>query len=131
MKEVKGEISEAEARVTKLDAQEVEFTDAITREKERFDGLKEQTADLDQYELTDARLALRPQMERTARDRIQSGLSSGKVSFWDYEGSIRDVDTLLHEEDMAQRHEEQKRYRERKNTYEQPKRKSHTRDYGR
>ena len=74
-----------------------------------FEELKEQAADLDPYELTDARLVIRPQMEHTAHDRIQSGLSSGKVSFWGYEGSILDTDTLLREEDMAALHKEQKR----------------------
>ena len=114
MKEVKGEISEAEARVMKLDAQEVEFTGAINREKEKFDGLKEQAADLDQDELTDARLVLRPQIERAARDRIQSGLSSGKVSFWDYEGSKKGADRWLDEEGMAERREDQKRKEQRR-----------------
>jgi len=118
MKQVADEISKSEKRVEDLDEQEVEFTDAINREKEKFDGLKEQAADLDPYELTDARLAIRPQMEHTAHDRIQSGLSSGKVIFWDYEGSILDTDTLLREEDMAALHKEQKRRKGQKITYE-------------
>ena len=121
MNEVKGEISEAETRVMKLDAQEVEFTGAINREKDKFDGLKEQAADLDQDELTDARLTIRPQMERTARERIRSGLSSGKISFWDYEGSKKDADEWLGEEGMAERHEEKKRRKEKKTTLSSPK----------
>ena len=131
MKQVAGEISKSEKRIEELDVQEAEFTGAITREKEKFDELKEQAADLDPYELTDARLALRPEMERTARERIRSGTSSGKIGFWDYECSVRDADTLLREEDMAQRHEEQKRYREWENNRAQPKRKPHSRDYER
>ena len=124
MKEVKGEISEAEARVTRLDGQEVEFTGAIKREKEKFDGLKEQAADLDQDELTDARLALRPQMERSAYDRIQSGLSSGKPEFWKMESSFRDADRVLGEEGMAERHEAQKRREEHEFDYQPQKRES-------
>ena len=108
MKKIAGEISKSEKHIEELDAQEVEFSDAINQEKEKFDELKEQAAELDPYELTDARLALRPEMERTARERIRSGTSSGKVSFWDCEGSVQDADTILHEEDLAQRHEEQK-----------------------
>ena len=131
MKQVAGEISKSEKRIEELDVQEAEFTGAITREKEKFDELKEQAADLDPYELTDARLALRPEMVRTARERIRSGTSSGKIGFWDYECSVRDADTLLREEDMAQRHEEQKRYREWENNRAQPKRKPHSRDYER
>lgn len=131
MNEVKDEISEAEARVVKLDSQEVEFTCAIKREKDKFDGLKEQAADLDQDELTNARLALRPQMERTARDRIQSGLSSGKVSFWDYEGSKKDADRWLDEEGMAERHEEKTRRREREKEQQYPRRKPQSHEQGR
>ena len=131
MKEIKGDISEAEGRVVKLDAQEVEFTGAINREKEKFDGLKEQAADLDPYELTDARLALRPQMEHTAHDRIQSGLSSGKVSFWDYEGSKKDADRWLGEEGMVERHEARKRRKEREIAYESQRRKPRFHEQGR
>lgn len=131
MNEVKGEISEAEARVMRLDAQEVEFTGAIKREKEKFDGLKEQAADLDQDKLTDARLALRPQMERTTHDRIRAGLSSGKVGFWDFEGSKKDADEWLGEEGMAERHEEKKRRREREITQSLPKRNQRSHERGR
>ena len=131
MNEVKGEISEAEARVTRLDAQEVEFTGAIKREKEKFDELKEQATDLDQDELTDARLALRPQMECTAHDRIRAGLSSGKVSFWDYEGSKKDADRWLDEEGMAERHEAQKRRREWEDEQQYPRRKPRSHEQGR
>lgn len=131
MKQVAGEISKSEKRIEDLDVQEAEFTGAINREKEKFDGLKEQAADLDPYELTDARLALRPEMERAARERIRSGTSSGKIGFWGYECSIRDADTLLREEDMAQRHEEQKRRREREITYEPQKRKPRSHEWDR
>ena len=126
MNEVKGEISEAETRVMKLDAQEVEFTGAINREKDKFDGdgLKEQASDLDHDELIDARLALRPQMERSAYDRIQSGLSSGKPEFWKMESSFRDADRVLGEEGMAERHEAQKRREEHEFDYQPQKRES-------
>ena len=115
----------------RLDAQEVEFTGAIKREKEKFDELKEQATDLDQDELTDARLALRPQMERTAHDRIRAGLSSGKVSFWDYEGSKKDADRWLDEEGMAERHEAQKRRREWEDEQQYPRRKPRSHEQGR
>ena len=131
MNEVKGEISEAEARITKLDAQEVEFTGAINREKDKFDELKEQAADFDQEELTDARLALRPQMERSARDRIRSGLSSGKPEFWKMESSFRDADRVLGEEGMAERREEKKRRGEWENEQQYPKRKPRSHEQGR
>ena len=70
----------------KLDAQEIKFTGAINREKEKFDGLKAQAADLDRNELTDARLALRQQMGAEAQAgaiNIDAALKSswGPASF--------------------------------------------------
>ena len=111
MKKVEGEISKCEARIVKLDAQEVEFTGAISREKEKFDGLKAQAADIDQDELADARLALRPQMEREAQDRILRADSGRKISFWNFQGSISDADKLLGEDGMAERLEKRNRMR--------------------
>ena len=111
MKKVEGEISKSEARIMKLDTQEVEFTGAINREKEKFDGLKAQAADIDQDELSDARLALRPQMEREAQDRIRIAEGGRKISFWDFQGSISDADKLLGEDGMAERREERERLR--------------------
>ena len=111
MREVEGEISKYEVRIVKLDAQEVEFSGAISREKEQFDGLKAQAADLDQDELTDTRLALRPQMEHEAQDRIRRAEDGRKISFWNFQGSISDTDKLLGEDGMAERHEERERLR--------------------
>ena len=111
MKKVEGEISKSEARIVELDAQEAEFTGTISREKEKFDKLKAQAADLDQDELTDARLALRPQMERKAHDRICGTVGGSKISFWNLQGSISNADKLLGEDDMAERREEWKRLR--------------------
>lgn len=95
----------------KLDAEEVEFTDAINREKEKFEGLKARAADLDQDELADARLALRPQIEREAQERIRRAEGGRKISFWNLQSSISDVDKLLGEGVIAERHEERKRLR--------------------
>ena len=111
MKEVEGEISKSEASIVKLDAQEVQFTGAINREKEKFDGLKAQATDLDQDELTDARLALRQQMECEAQDRIRRAERGKKISFWNFQGSISDADKLLSEDGMAEQRKELKRLR--------------------
>ena len=85
MEKVEGEISKSEARIVKLDAQEDEFTGVINREKEKFDGLEAQTADLDQDELADARFALRPQMEREAQNRIRRAEGGRKISLWNFQ----------------------------------------------
>ena len=111
MKEVEGEISKTEVRIVKLDTQEIKFTDAINREKEKFDELKVQATDLDQDELTDARLALRQQMESKAQTRIRRAEGGRKVSFWSFQGSISDADKLLGEDGMAERRKEWKRLR--------------------
>ena len=101
MKDVEGEISKSEARIVELEAQELEFTGTINREKEKFDDLKVQAADLDQNELTAARLALRPQMENEGRERIRRGAPNGRVSFTKYHASVRDADRVLDEDGLA------------------------------
>ena len=111
MKEVEVEISKSEARIVKLDAHEVKFIGAINREKEKFDGLKAQAADFDQDDLTDARFALRQQMEREAQNRIRRAEGGRKINRWKFQGSISDADKLLGEDGMTERHEERKRLR--------------------
>ena len=111
MKQVEGEISRSEAHIVKLNAQEIKFTGAISREKEKFDGLKAQAADIDQDKLTDARLALRPQMERETHDRIRGAEGGRKLSFWNFQVSISDADKLLGEDGMAERRKERKQLR--------------------
>ena len=123
MKEVEGEISKSEACIVKLDSQEVRLIGAINREKEKFDGLKAQAVDLDQDELADARLALRPQMENEGRERIHRAEGGRKINLWKFQGSISDTDKLLGENDMAERREEQKRLR-RMEECQRPKRKT-------
>ena len=106
MKDVEGEISKSEARIIELEAQELEFTGTINREKEKFDDLKAQAADLDQNELTVTRLALRPQMENEGRERIRRSAPDGRVSFAKYQASVREADGALGEDDITQRREE-------------------------
>ena len=123
MKHVESEISRADARIAELDAQEVELSIGIRQEKEKFDGLKKQAADLDQDELNDARLVLRPQMEREAQARIRKEEGGREINFWHFQSSSGDVDKLLDEDNMAERREAQKRRMEREKTYQSQKRK--------
>lgn len=113
MKQVKSEISGAEADMVRLDKDETTLTDAIDKEREKFIGLKEQATGLDRSELTDARLAIRPQMEAQAKERIRVAMSSGKLDFWKYQASTRDTDTMLGEDGMAEQREREKRINER------------------
>jgi hypothetical protein len=108
MKQVKGEIRGAEADMVRLDKDETTLTDAIDREREKFTKLKEQAAVLDRDGLTVARLAIRPQMETQAKERIRRAMSSGKLDFWKYQASVRDTDTMLGEDGMAEQREHEK-----------------------
>ena len=107
MKQIKREITAAEADAVKLDKRETAYTDAIGKETKRFTELKKQSAALNQAELTDARLAIRPQMEDRAKERIRGAMSDGEVSFWSFLSSISDVDRSLGEENLAEHHRQQ------------------------
>ena len=97
----------------RYDAADAALTQKIDHAKERFDGLREQAAEYDRNELTDARLALRQGMESEAHDRIKRNIKGGKVSIRDYWSSISDADALLGETGMAERRREQRRREER------------------
>ena len=127
MKQVKSEISGAEADMVRLGKDETTLTDAIGKEREKFTELKEQAAGLDRAELTDARLALRPQMEAQAKERIRGAMSSSQVSFWNFQLSIREADKLLGEDGLADRYGQGRRQREQKTPHE-PRRQA--REYG-
>ena len=99
--------------MVRLGKDETTLTDAIDREREKFTDLKEQAAVLDRDGLTDARLAIRPQMEAQAKERIRVAMSSGKLDFWKYQASTRDTDTMLGEDGMAEQREREKRINER------------------
>jgi len=131
MKQVKGEISSAEADMVKLGKDETTLTDAIGREREKFTELKEQAAGLNRGELTDARLALRPQMEGKAKERIRGTMSSGKVSFWNYQLSLQDADKLLGETGMAKQREFEKHEEEKENAYQPQRHKDRSQGWGR
>ena len=121
MKEAKREISKSEARIVKLDAQEIQFTGAINREKEKFNWLKAQAVDLDQDELTAVRLALRPQMENEGCERIRKGAPDGRISFTKYQVAVRDADRALTENSTGKRYQKQKRKKEFENGFHQEK----------
>ena len=86
---------------------ETRYTSNITKSTQEFNRLKEQSADFALFELTDARLALRPSMEEAAQERIRKEAPDGKISirgFW--------TDKLLREDGMVAWHKEQERHRE-------------------
>ena len=85
-----------EAALKKLSQQEEKYTAELNDALQQYAELKEQAAEFDQNELQDARLALRPAMERSAVDRVQSAYGNKYDSLMMYD-SKRDVVALLNE----------------------------------
>ena len=102
MLDVKGDISETEAGVRRMNKQETVIKEKIDKTKVEFDGLKKQAADLDLYDLTEARLSIRPKMESEAGERIRKALGGKQPGFWDYHISIQDTDRMLGEARMPE-----------------------------
>ena len=93
---VKKDISTMETALKKLAQQEEQYTTELNDALRQYADLKEQAAEFDPDELQDARLALRPAMERSAVDRVQSAYGNKYDSLMMYD-SKRDVVALLNE----------------------------------
>lgn len=93
---VKKDISTMETALKKLAKQEEQYTTELNDALRQYADLKEQAAEFDPDELQDARLALRPAMERSAFDRVQSAYGNKYDSLMMYD-SKRDVVALLNE----------------------------------
>ena len=94
---VKKDISTVETALKKLSQQEEKYTAELNDALRQYAELKEQSAEFDPDELQDARLALRPAMERSAVDRVQSAYGD-KYDLLKMYDSKRDVSDILHEE---------------------------------
>ena len=94
---VKKDISTVEAALKKLSQQEEKYTTELNDALQQYAELKEQAEEFDPDELQDARLALRPAMERSAVDRVQSAYGD-KYNPLIMCDSKRDVADLLNEE---------------------------------
>lgn len=97
---VKKDISTMEAALKKLSQQEEKYTAELNDALRQYADLKEQAAEFDPDELQNARLALRPAMERSAVERVQSAYGDKYNPLIMYD-SKRDVADLLHEETEA------------------------------
>ena len=89
-----------EAALKKLSQQEEKYTAELNDALRQYADLKEQAAEFDPDELQNARLALRPAMERSAVERVQSAYGDKYNPLIMYD-SKRDVTDLLHEETEA------------------------------
>ena len=126
MNEVKADVEATRVRLDKYYASDTDLMANINKSKARFKELKKQAAEFERGELTDARLAIRPEMESAAHERIARNIKGGKVSFWNYTHSITDTDELLDEADMTERRraERQREEREHRKELQQRKRRS-------
>ena len=97
---VKKDISTMEAALKKLSQQEEKYTAELNDALQQYADLKTQSAEFDPDELQDARLDLRPAMERSVVDRVQSAYGDKYDSLMMYD-SKRDVADILHEETEA------------------------------
>ena len=94
---VKKDISTMKTALKKLSQQEEKYTTELNDALRQYAELKEQAAEFDPDELQDARLALRPVMERSAVDRVQAASGEKYDSLMMYD-SKWDVAELLNEE---------------------------------
>ena len=94
---VKKDISTMEATLKKLSQQEEKYTAELNDALQQYAELKSQSAEFDSDKLQDARLALRPAMERSAVDCMQSAYGDRYQPLMMYD-SKRDVSDMLHEE---------------------------------
>lgn len=97
---VKKDISTMEAALKKLSQQEEKYTAELNDALQQYADLKTQSAEFDPDELQDARLDLRPAMERSVVDRVQSAYED-KYDYLMMYDSKRDVADILHEETEA------------------------------
>ena len=102
---VKKDIFTIEAALKRLAQQEEKYTADLNDALRQYAELKAQSAEFEPDELQDARLALRPAMERSALDRVQAAYGDKYDLLMMYD-SKRDVADLLNE------HEEKKSVRE-------------------
>ena len=93
---VKKDASTMEAALKKLVQQEEKYTAELNNALQQYADLKEQAGEFDAEELQDARLALRPAMERSAVDCVQSAYGDKYDSLMMYD-SKRDVAGMLNE----------------------------------
>ena len=96
MGDVKKDIAAMEAALKKLDEQESKYVAELESALQQFRELEAQAAEFDAEELTDARLELRPGMDRSTVSRIQTTYDTQYSPFTMAE-SRRNVSNMLDE----------------------------------
>lgn len=124
---VKKDISTMEAALKKLAQQEEKYTVELNDALRQYADLKEQATEFGPDELQNARLALRPVMERSAVDRVQSAYGDKYDVLMLYD-SKRDVANLLMEEAEARSVREFLRKQYKPHSHEQQRKTKHDRE---
>ena len=119
MPAVPKQITAVKANVTKMDELEVRYNGDIEKSGQEFDRLKEKAKQYDLYDLTDARLALRPQMEDEAQKRIKKDIPDEKLSLWEFQISASKTDEQNREDGMEVWYKEQTVRRRLEQEYQQ------------
>ena len=117
MSTVPKEIKAAKANVDRLDGLEARYTGEIEQSGQEFDRLKGKAKQYDLFDLTYARLALRPQIEAEAKESIRKDIPGEIVSTWDYLLNAQETDRQLGEDGMERWLAEQKRQRRMEQEY--------------
>ena len=95
--DVKKEIATLESALQKLSEQESKYSTELDEALKQYAELRAQAAGMDAAELTDARLAVREEKERSAVDRVKAAYDE-KYDPMLMHDSKRDMVNLLHEE---------------------------------
>ena len=102
MGDVKKDIAAMEASLKKLDEQESKYAAELESALQQYRELEVQAAEFDAEELTDARLELRPGMDRSTVSRIQTAYDKQYDLFAMAEAK-RNVSNMLNEHEEAPR----------------------------
>ncbi len=122
---IRKDIATMEAGLKRLEQQEQKYTAELDNALKEYAELQEQAAEFDPDELMDERLAIRPNKERSAVDRVQSAYGDRYQPLMMYD-SKRDVSDMLGEE-MESRsvRERMRRKQQQQKTQPQKKAKRH------
>ena len=96
MGDVKKDVAAMEAALKKLDEQEIKYSAELESALQQYRELQAQAAEFDAEDLTDARLKLRPDMDRSTVSRIKTAYDTQYSPFTIAEAR-RDVSNMLDE----------------------------------
>lgn len=117
---IRKDISTMEAGLKRLEQQEQKYTAELDNALKEYAELQEQAAEFDPDELMDERLAIRPNKERLAVDRVQSAYGDRYQPLMMYD-SKRDVSDMLGEETEVRSIRERLRKKQQTKTQRQKK----------